>query len=249
LKVKRRWVSFLLLALACAAPPSIEMPYQPLPAPEFGSGPLDVIRDLEVPGQLPPLHTVRLPDGDVEYRFGIVGHMALGGTNTIVRVTRSAGVVRGEVWCHRLAWELKDPEGRMPHQIARTVLDRRPDWGAVLDSIAAIGLMQYSPKQEQAEPAQLPPGDPLKERPLVPRDQTDQPTLLFEGREGAAYRSLGIYGRSPADRPEWPRVGAAVRAVWGGQQFACSELVPGDGNWDPGNTTRWRIVPDSGWVP
>lgn len=236
-------VAVALVAIGCSTPKMIEMPYLPLAAPEPGAGPVDVIRDLEAHGQLPPLHTVRLPDGDVEYRFGIVGHMVLGGTNTIVRVTRSAGVVRGEVWCHRLAWELKDSVGGMLHQIARTQIEKRPAWDAILDSIGAIGLMRYSAPRAVTRPAT--PG----EVPLVPRDQTDQPSLLFEGREGPAYRSLSIYGHTPEDRPEWPRVAAAIGAVWGEQKYACSELSPETREWDPHSTTRWRILPDSGRVP
>ena len=242
--MKRSGLFLAALVVACGPAKMIEMPYQPLPAPEPGGGPLDVIHALEAPGQMPPLHTVRLPDGDIEYRFGIVGHMALGAGNTIVRVTRTKGVARGEVWCERTAWELEDSLGRMPHQIARTHIERTPDWSAILDSVAAIGLMRYAPGHVGV----IYPGDipaHTGERPLVPRSQTDQPSLLFEGREGAAYRSLSIYGQSPEDRPEWPRLRAAIRAVWGEQHYACAELAPDVGRWDPHTTTKWRVNLDS----
>lgn len=244
--MKRSGLLLLALAVACGPVGMIEMPYQPLPAPEPGSGPLDVIQALEAPGQLPPLHTVRLPQGDVEYRFGIVGHMALGATNTIVRVTRSGGVARGEVWCERTAWEHNDSLGRMPYQVARTDVERAPDWSAIADSVTAIGLMRYAPGQAEVVSPGASPAHP-GERPLVPRGQTDQPSLLFEGREGAAYRSLSIYGQSPEDRDEWTRMRAVIRAVWGGQQWACGELAPAQQEEDPHSTTKWRIRADSVW--
>ena len=125
------------LLSGCSATPMIEMHYFPLPAAEQGAGAVDVIHDLEAAGQLPVLHTVALADGDVEYRFGIVGHMALGATQTIVRVVRSGGTARGEVWCHRLAWELADSTHPMPHQVARTHLEHPPDF-AGLDVAAKV---------------------------------------------------------------------------------------------------------------
>ena len=229
--------ALMAVALSCAPAKMITMPYEPLPAPEFGSGPVDVIRDLETPGQLPPLHTVRLPEGDLEYRFGFVGHMALGGTNTLVRVTRSDGVARGEVWCERLAWELKDSAGRMPRQIARTALEHRPDWGAIADSITAIGLMGYVPGVLPSGPG------------LIPRESTDRPSLLFEGRVGREYRSFGMTSHTAADRAVWERVSNAIRSVWNGQQWACGELALAEGERDPHSTTKWRVRPDSGWRP
>ena len=242
--MRRHGALLAVLLVGCGPEKMIEMPYQPLPAPEPGSGPLGVIQALEAPGQLPPLHTVRLPDGDVEYRFGIAGSMVLGATNTIVRVTRSGGVARGEVWCERTAWELKDSLGRMLHRIARTHVETAPEWSAIVDSVAAIGLMRYAPGRTGI----ILPGDtPARpgEHALVPASQTDQPSLLFEGREGNVYRSLAIYGHSPENRAEWPRMRAVIRAVWGEQQQACGELSPEQGEWDPRSTTKWRVNLDS----
>jgi len=227
-------MAMLLVAIeGCSATKMIEMPYGPLPASEAGSGPVDVISYLEAPGQLPPLHTVALAPGDVEYRFGVVGHMALGATQTIVRVVRAGGKAQGEVWCQRLAWELADSTHGMPSQVARTHLEHAPNWSQIIDSLQAIDLMTYRPGERPAGPG------------IVPRDQTDQPSLLFEGREGVRYRSFGMVSRSPTDAEVWARLTRVIRMVWGEQHYGCHELVGPEEPWDPHSMTQWHIRPDS----
>jgi len=90
------------------------------------------------------------------------------------------------------------------------------------------------------------PGEPKRgPGPLVPRDQTDQPSLLFEGRKGRDYRSFGMTSRSPEDGVVWERLTRVIRLVWGEQHWACNELKGPEAPWDPHSTTRWIVRPDS----